>query len=360
MNYSNKVACFTDIHFGAANNSERHNKDCIKFIDFFCENVKRYKAEAVVFLGDWHEQRNAINALTLNYSYTGAEKLNELGIPIYIIIGNHDAYFKSNLSVYANRVFGALTNVALIDTPSVIENLGPKGSLLSPWLFNDYSVLLSYKHIPIWFLHAEFKNYIIANDTIKMEHGQDVEDFNKVKRIYSGHYHLRQAFGVSKEQLSGKMPIENHKGTNCFYIGNPMGTSFADAGDDNRGMMIYSYDEDRIEFINWSDGPTFVKTSLTALLEDASILKENATVKCLADVEITLEEAANMKDKFMSKYKLRDFKLEEPVTEALQNTDMDLTGLEMESTDNIVCNLLGRIDEPKIKCETLVQIWREL
>ena len=343
--YINKVANATDWHFGAQNNSERHNQDIIKFIKWFIAKAIKNKCEAIVMLGDWHEQRNAINGLTLDYSYHGAELLNEVGIPVFIIVGNHDAYLRHSIAIYTTRMFSAFKNITVINQPTEVENLGPKGSLICPWLFHhEYPLLLSYGHLPVIFGHFEFKGYVITADTIVKEDGPDALDYSKPKKIFSGHYHKRQ----------------HHEGTNVHYIGNIFATNFADANDNDRGMMIYDFDNDEVEYINYEDGPTFVKTSLTALLDDPSILKENATVKCLSDVDITLEEAANMKDTFMTKYKLRDFKLEEPTTEALQNTDMDLSGLEMESTDNIVCNLLGRIDEPKIDNNILINIYKDL
>ena len=345
MTKINKIASFTDIHWGAQNNSEQHNEDCTQFIEFFCETVKKEKAEAVVFLGDWYEQRNAINGLTLDYSYAGVKLLNDLGIPIKIIVGNHDLFFRHNRSVFTTNVLGSLTNIEIVNEPKVFPEFGSKGALICPFLFpEEYPSLLEYNHVPVWFGHFEFKGYVVTGDTITLDHGPEASDYSKPKKIYTGHFHRRQHF----------------KGTNCYYIGNPFATNFADANDADRGMMIYTFDNDKVKFINYEDGPTFIKTTLTQLMEDPSILKPKATVKCLADTDITLEESANLKEQFTQKYKLRDFKLEEPVTDALKDTDMDLSGLEMESTDKIVVNLLGRITEPKISNDILIKEYGDL
>ena len=37
----NKAACFTDIHWGRKNNSELHNQDCLRFVEWFCGEVKK-------------------------------------------------------------------------------------------------------------------------------------------------------------------------------------------------------------------------------------------------------------------------------------------------------------------------------
>ena len=52
-----KIAMFGDIHFGAQQNSVQHNIDCIAFITFFIEQVKEKKCDAIIFLGDWFENR---------------------------------------------------------------------------------------------------------------------------------------------------------------------------------------------------------------------------------------------------------------------------------------------------------------
>ena len=90
-----KAACMTDIHFGKKANSEEHNKDCLRFIDWFCDFVKADpEIDHIMFLGDWNENRSALNIATLNFSYQGAKKLNELGLPVFFIIGNHDMYHR--------------------------------------------------------------------------------------------------------------------------------------------------------------------------------------------------------------------------------------------------------------------------
>jgi len=95
MTKLNKAAAFTDIHHGKRANSERHNQDCTDFVDWFCEQVKQDpEIDHIFFLGAWFENRNAINISTLNYSYRNAKKINQLDLPVYYIVGNHDLYHK--------------------------------------------------------------------------------------------------------------------------------------------------------------------------------------------------------------------------------------------------------------------------
>ena len=68
-----KVACFTDIHFGMKNNSRQHNNDCEAYIHWFIDQAKEFGAKQCIFLGDWHHHRSSINVSTLNYSMSNNE-----------------------------------------------------------------------------------------------------------------------------------------------------------------------------------------------------------------------------------------------------------------------------------------------
>ena len=72
-----RTISFTDIHFGAKLNSEQHNQDCLNFVDWFCDHAIKEKADNIMFLGDWFENRSAVNVSTLNFSYRAAKKLND-------------------------------------------------------------------------------------------------------------------------------------------------------------------------------------------------------------------------------------------------------------------------------------------
>jgi len=96
-----KTACFTDCHFGKRNNSIQHNDDCLAFIDWFCKKVETEgDVSHIIFLGDFFENRNAVNVLTLDYAHEGLKRLDSLGLPVYVLVGNHDLHHRENRKVY--------------------------------------------------------------------------------------------------------------------------------------------------------------------------------------------------------------------------------------------------------------------
>jgi len=105
----NKAACFTDIHWGRKNNSELHNQDCLRYIEWFCNNVRDAgDVDHIIFMGDWFEHRAAINSLTLEYAYQGAELLKALDVPVFFIVGNHDLYYRTTRDVASTNFFRGL------------------------------------------------------------------------------------------------------------------------------------------------------------------------------------------------------------------------------------------------------------
>ena len=343
----NKAACFTDIHWGRKNNSERHNQDCLDFTKWFCDQVRAdEEIDHVIFLGDWFEHRAAINSLTLEYAYKGACLIRDLGLPVYFIVGNHDLYYRTNREVASTNFFEGFGFNLIKDEPVVIEELGPRGAMLCPFLFEDeYPTLVKYLSTPVWFGHFEFKGFVITGDTKRMEHGPDAREFKQAKRIFSGHFHKRQADG------------------NVTYIGNAFPADFSDANDFERGMMVYTYDEDDVQFIDWPDCPTYIKTTLSEIVDNPKILQSNSVVSCTVDMDITYEQSIELKEQLTEKRGLREIDLKEnPERMAiLEGTEVDDDELDdLDTTDEMVIAMLSKIEAETIDNNRLIKMYKGL
>ena len=343
-----KAACFTDIHWGRKNNSEQHNLDCLHYINWFCKKVKEAgDVDHIVFMGDWFEHRSAINGLTLDYAYLGAKAIKSLGLPVYFIVGNHDLYYRTTRDVASTNWFESLGFNLIKNEPVVSEALGEDGALMSPFLFEkEYANLAEHFKVPVWFGHFEFKGFVITGDTKKMEHGPDPDDFSGPTRIFSGHFHKRQ------------------QEKNIVYIGNTFPVDFSDANDTDRGMAFYDYVDDEVEFVNWENCPTYIRTTLSDLVNDAkNILRKDAVVTCIVDIDITYEDSLKLKEQLTRKYKLRDITLRENPDKmiALEDTEIDEDELnELDTTDDIVINMLGKIEADSIDNDILIDMYKKL
>lgn len=339
----NKGAMLTDIHFGKKGNSPEHNQDCLDAIDWFCSNVKADPTiDHVNFLGDWHENRSAINIATLKASLDGARKLNALGIPVFFIVGNHDLYNRHNRDIHSLHHMDELTNIIIIDSPVIYKDVG-NGTLYSPFLFhNEYENLADALSIPVWCGHFEFKGFIVTGHSVEMPTGPDAQAYAKPKKIFSGHFHKRQCK------------------TNIVYIGNTFPMDFSDAGDTGRGMCVYDHRTDVGLFYDWEDCPKYQKCTLSSLIDKSAKLLKNARVRCVVDVDISFEESSKLKQAFVAKYNLREFSMEESkdISDALKFGEGAENIGDIKSVDDLIMEMLNNIEAPQIDKGLLIQIYQ--
>lgn len=339
-----RLAMFTDIHWGARANGDQHLQDCLDYIDWFCQLVKDQGATHVAFLGDWMENRNAINVRTLAYSQEGARRLNALGLPVFFIVGNHDLYHRFNREIFSTDHFNDLSNFVLINEPL---ELTPE-LFATPFLFREeYPQLAeqinSYRYV---LGHFEFKDFVVTGQTKTLDHGPDASQFPGPKYLLSGHFHKRQ------------------QTANVVYIGNTFPTSFGDAWDAARGAAILQTDTATLEFVDYPGAPLFYKTRLSEVLAGPMDFKPRGRVRCLLDADIGYSEVQALREELMRTYDLREFSVEEDteakkeaLTDGLELVEVDLTSLDVTVRQLLLEGVAGTAT---IDPTTLVTLYEEL
>jgi DNA repair exonuclease SbcCD nuclease subunit len=352
MTKLNNGAFWTDIHWGKKNNSQQHNEDCLAYITWFCEQVKADPSiNYLSFLGDWFENRSAINISTLNYSYRGAKMINDLGLPVYFVVGNHDLYHRHTREIHSIVPFHEFNNFSVIDQPTVVSDI-QGGAFFSPYLFHDeYPDLSKYLDIPFWAGHFEFKGFNITGYNVKMPTGPDHKSYAGPKHILSGHYHQRQ------------------QEDNVNYIGNCFPMDFGDANDFNRGMAKYNHTTQSLNFTDWNDCPKYVRVKLSQMLNPDYVLPKNARVKCLVDQELGFENTMLVRDQYIETYSLRELTFEESssISEAITDTQSSVetenVTVELDdinTVDQLVLQMLGDIKNDKVDTGVLIEIYKSL
>lgn len=91
-NLFKKAMVWTDLHLGLKSNSVQHNEDCWEFTKWMCELAEEQGCETCLFLGDFHNNRNTINVMTLNYSLRCLEHVASKFEKTIMIPGNHDLF----------------------------------------------------------------------------------------------------------------------------------------------------------------------------------------------------------------------------------------------------------------------------
>jgi DNA repair exonuclease SbcCD nuclease subunit len=332
-----KVACFTDIHFGMRQNSKAHNQDCEDFINWFCDTAKKEGAETCIFLGDWHHHRATVNVSTLNYTVNNLETLSKNFKQVYFITGNHDLYYREKRELNSLPFAKNMDNIIMVD-----EVLQQGDVAIIPWLVEDeWTKMKSLKEKYV-FGHFELPNFYM-NAMVEMpDHGGlNSGHFPNQEYVFSGHFHKRQNRG------------------NVHYIGNAFPHNYADAGDDERGMMILEWGG-KPEYITWPGQPRFRTVKLTQLIENPELyLSPSTFIRVTVDVDISYEESTFLKENFMDTYKLREISFI-PGKKEEHATEWDAGEIKFESVDTIVLNQLTAIDSKVINKQMLIDIYNGL
>ena len=332
-----KIAMFTDIHFGKKQNSQLFNSDCLDFVKWFASEVKKDKdIKEIAFLGDFFESRSSISIQTLDFGYNALKILNDLGIPIRFIVGNHDLHRRSTREIYSTAVFSELHNVHVINEIVTTEN-----RTFCPYLFED-----EYKNVPITdyiFGHFSFKGFIITGYNTMMTHGHEHLIYKDAKRILSGHFHKRQALN------------------NCVYIGNTHPMDYGDANDMNRGMAIIDIETNNLEFKNWEQCPKYFRTCLTDVIDGSFTFYSKSYIKCQVDEPLAYSEIQLIRESMIEEYSLREFIMEESKQMKSILSETQTSDEEFSSIDETVVNLLSSIKNDSLyRCDELVKIYQEL
>lgn len=336
MNLFKKAACFTDIHFGLKSGSRTHNNDCEEFVKWFCDTAKAEGAETCIFLGDWHHNRASTDVSTMNYTVSNLEFLSKSFEKVYFILGNHDLFYKDKREINSVEFMRLFPNVVSIKEPFT------KGSVtILPWLIGD-----EWKTVPkiksrYIFGHFELPLFYM-NAMVQMpDHGQLQSDhFQNQEYVFSGHFHKRQAKG------------------NIVYIGNAFPHNYADAGDDDRGMMLLEWGG-KPEYKSWAGQPIYRTYKLSQIIDSPdSLLKEKMHCRVTIDLPISFEEANFIRETFIPQYNLRELMLIPEKVEV--ESRLDPGEIKFESVDSIVISEIGAISSDTYDQKLLLEIYNNL
>jgi len=209
----------------------------------------------------------------MNYSVSNLERLSNSFEQVYLIMGNHDEYYKDKREIHSVEFGRLFPNIKIINEPFTAGNV-----TLLPWLIGDEWKSVSKITSKYIFGHLELPNFYM-NAMVQMpDHGQlQVGHFTHQDYVFSGHFHKRQT------------------GRNITYMGNAFPHNYADAGDDDRGMMILDWDGEP-QFITWPDQPVYRFYKLSQVLEKAEkLLRPKMYCRVHIDIPISFEEANFLK-----------------------------------------------------------------
>ena len=230
-----KVVIITDQHFGARN-------DSIAFLDFyqkfydntFFPTLDASGIDTVLVLGDTFDRRKYVNFYALDRAKKMFfDKLEERGITVYMLAGNHDTYFKNTNEVNSpDLLLAEYNNIEVIDEPKTINVNGFEVCML-PWICpeNYTQSLDEIKNTTATLCmgHLEIAGFAMYRG-MESHEGFSAETFGKFDLVFSGHYHHRS------------------NDRNIHYLGNPYELTWQDYNDP-RGFHLFDFTNRQLDFV---------------------------------------------------------------------------------------------------------------
>lgn len=333
-----KAAVFSDLHLGLKSNSQTHNTDCEEFVDWFIATAKQNGCETGIFCGDWTHNRNSISLTTLNTGIRLLEKLGSAFDNFYMILGNHDLYYKNKRDIYSFEFAKHIAGITVVENILTVDDVS-----LVPWLIDDEWKRVKKLKSKYIFGHFELPTFLM-NAMVQMPDSGELQldDFANQNYVFSGHFHKRQ---FQK---------------NVHYIGNAFPHNYADVWDDDRGMMILDRANSAApKYINWTDCPKYRTVTLSQLIDQQqTLLKSKMHLRVKLDIDVSFEEASFIKETFLTNSDCREITLiPQKQTEEL-DSQLDIS--QFESVDQIVSEEILEIDSENYDKSLLLDIYNSL
>jgi DNA repair exonuclease SbcCD nuclease subunit len=229
-----QVAIITDQHFGARN-------DSVAFLDYmeefykneFFPTLDENNIDTLLVLGDTFDRRKYVNFYALDRAKKMFfEPLGYRNIKTYMLVGNHDTYFKNTNDVNSPELLlEDYNNIEVINDPTDI-NIDGVDICMMPWICpENYQQSIDHMKATkadICMGHFEIAGFAMHRGQPSYE-GLDKKTFDKFDIVYSGHYHHRST--------------DNH----ITYLGNPYELTWQDFADP-RGFHLFDLQSRRLDF----------------------------------------------------------------------------------------------------------------
>lgn len=357
-----KTLIITDLHIGLKKANQSRLSIIVKVFKNFLKTIKEENVKNVICCGDIFHSRIALDLQALN---VGIKLLGALAekCECWLILGNHDLYYKNTAAIHSSNVFKHIKNIHIIEETTDVEINGKK-ALFVPWLgtFNGrmkgtYDLMFGHFDIDGRYLiasyieeHASEKKETIAevqdlinNDSLLSE-ASSVKDFqlevNDIKSkklkssdlvggfveyakpygtVYAGHIHSHKEF-VSKTR-------------EFIFIGSPYQQNFGEMSGIN-GYYVLDENNKR-KFIEITDVPKHIRLRISDIVNagidnfDFSIVKGNIIQK-IYDVDIDLKTDATINQRISD-----NLPFEESLSEYSIALSSDNTVITNESLETI-------------------------
>ena len=324
----------TDTHLGLYQDSDKWLDIVLQFYKDIVLYCHENDIKEILHLGDFFDNRKSLNTKTQHTAHRIAKILGiQNKITTYIIVGNHDCYFKNQIHPTSLELFNEYDHIKIIDEITIMNGgdivLVPWG--LSPSISRSSSVDPKY-----CFGHFAINGFHM-NDSYVCKTGMKRENFKGYDLVLSGHFHTPSKQG------------------HITYLGAPYGQTFHDV-DGGRGF--YTFEDGQLDFIEYPKAPKFKKISTKNYVQaiDEGQIKGNV-VRLVFDKDYGTIENQNIQDLILQQ---EPFAYSIDFTK-IESEDMEVDEAVVENRQQMVTEYLKSQDYPEnIKVPVLIGMFQKL
>lgn len=220
----------TDTHLGMKNHNQFWADLTENLFNEIIDLCMTENIDTVIHLGDFFDSRKSLNVLTINKGIEICKKFNDNNINLYIILGNHDQFYKHLPTPNSLCYLDLIPSIHIVDTkPMELNNY-----ILVPWGY-DITQLTQNTNI---LGHFEINGFV-TNSSGNIQEGSNlnISDLKKFNTVTSGHFHTPS------------------KQSNISYIGSAFPMTFNDI---NSQRGYYLVENNDWKFIEFTSAPKFV------------------------------------------------------------------------------------------------------
>jgi DNA repair exonuclease SbcCD nuclease subunit len=255
-----KIHLVGDLHLGIKNNSIEWLEIQKQWLleEFISQVDKDFDEDRDILIleGDIFHSRESVN-IRIQTEVFGifSQLAKKFKRGIFIILGNHDVYYKDKNDVNSVKALTYLAeNIYVFERAEVLQiNGGAYKFLMLPWV-DDYSrlagIIDDYRDSADYIVcHADVKG-LTLNKFAKVEHGLELNTLKTFNRVYAGHIHIRQEKG------------------NLLYTGTPYQMDRGDR-DNQKGHYVLDLSGTCLieKFVPNDMSPVFLKLDIYDVLE---------------------------------------------------------------------------------------------
>jgi DNA repair exonuclease SbcCD nuclease subunit len=280
-----KAVILNDTHFGYKNDS------CIVmdyFLSFFKEQLfpylKEHNIKTIFHLGDLFDRRKYVNFKTLHrVQKEFFEPLQEMGIKVHIICGNHDIYYRNTNAINSlQELAGHYPNWSVYSEPTEIH-LSSGCVALLPWINPENeeaaAKFLSETSCTVLLGHLELCGFQSIRGVF-IDQGYESKHFDKFEYVLTGHYHIKS----SRDSI--------------HYLGTQYQMSFSDVWE-KKGFHVFDFQERNLEFV---ENPKKLFYTLDYDEDKKEILDYISYKDCYVKIFIKKKTKQAMFEKYLDKF----------------------------------------------------------